>query len=114
MGPPGGPPMGPPPGGLPPPLQEGKKHPLAIASLMLGAVSIFPGCCCMYWGIPIPAVGFVLGLLAIRAIAKNPYTVGGRGLAIAGVTTSLLAILIDVIAIFYSVNDRLREFLPKP
>lgn len=64
---------------------------LAIASLVCGVVS------CMF-GIS-ALVGIVLGIIALRKAKKEPHLYGGKGLAVAGIATSVLSIIFLVLVI---------------
>jgi len=67
----------------------GQRKGLAIASLVLGVLSI-----CTFAGLGIGAlVGTILGLVALVKANSSPATHGGKGLAIAGIVTSVLSFL---------------------
>jgi len=73
---------------------------LAIASLILGIVSI-PTLGLLGVG---AITALVLGSIALKRIKKEPATYGGKGMAIAGITTSVVSLLlIAVFGIFASV-----------
>ena len=91
---PGGPMMG---GGGP------SFSPLAIASMILGILSI-PSCCC--WYSSAPPSGRVAGLV-LRGIVghgKDPQQPAGMeeggGMAIAGIVCASIGLLLDIVAIF--------------
>lgn len=58
---------------------------MAMASLILGCISLV---CCQ----PAGVVGLILGIVALNEMKTNPAK-GGRGLAIAGIATSIAALL---------------------
>jgi hypothetical protein len=119
QGPPGyGPPpgggFGPPPGGFGPPggpmMMGGqpKFTPLAIISMVLGILSI-PACCCSFFGAPFSIAGLVLGILAMGKIRSNPQMFKGGGMAIAGIVCSAVGLLLDLVAIFSTIDDNLKS-----
>ena len=59
----------------------------AVASLVLGIMGIFP---CF---IPLSIIGLILAILALNKIRKYPATVGGKGMAIAGLVLSCIGII---------------------
>lgn len=75
------------------PQQESKG--LAIASMVLGIVSIIPGWC-------IPYLPFILGLIGVIlggiSLSKKK---GGKGMAIAGLVTSIISLAIYVILLIF-------------
>jgi hypothetical protein len=100
--PPGYPPPGyPPPGGYPPqpyypapPSTNG----MAIASLVCGII----GAC--FCGIP-AVLGLVFGFMALSQINATGGTQPGRGLAVAGITISIIdLVLVALYFIFYLVG----------
>lgn len=128
-GPPGGSGYGPPAGGFgalpggfgPPPGAFGpaggppgmmvagpRFHPLAIASMILGIVAI-PSCCCWFFGSPMAGAGLLLGILALGKIRGAPQQFKGAGMAIAGIACSSFALLLDLLAIFTTMDDYVRN-----
>lgn len=76
---------------IPPPVTSG----LAIASMVCGIISL-P--LCWIWAVAgIPAV--ICGHMALKAIKNSETPVEGRGMAIAGLVTGYLAILIQILFI---------------
>jgi len=69
-------------------------EPLAIASLVLGGLSLLP----MFgWPmLPLPIAGAICGLLALRQIENFPGEKTGRGLAVAGFVLSIVLGLVGV------------------
>ena len=61
---------------------------LAVASLVLGAASLstFLG----WWLAVVPVTGIALGLIARRRIARLPRELTGKGIAVAGILTSVV------------------------
>lgn len=74
-----------------------KKQGLAIASLILGIVGLTI-CCCL--GIIPGIIGLILGIIAVSSKQQD-----GKGMAIGGIITSALAILVNIILIVALVND---------
>lgn len=78
---------------------------LAIAALILGILALLS-----FWvpflGAVLALVGLILAIVALRKISRG--TAGGRGLAIAGLITSILAliggVLISALAVFVGVE----------
>lgn len=113
FGPPGGgfgpPGMVPPPPGFGSPMGDARFHGLAIASMICGIVAIVPGCCCTYFGIPLPIASIVMGIIAVSRIKAAPYQFKGNGMAIAGIVCSSVALMWDVFAIFSTIDDEFRN-----
>ena len=79
------------------PLLSAKTSGMAIASLVLGIFGIFT---CGLTAI----VGLILGIVGLCAISKRTEQLKGKGLAIAGIITSAIAIvLIPFMAIFMAI-----------
>jgi hypothetical protein len=71
---------------------------LALASLVMGVVSLTFGICCCY-GIPFNLLGVVFGLVALSQIRQRPQLEHGQGMAIAGLVLSLLSLALAAILI---------------
>jgi hypothetical protein len=102
----GGPAFGP-PGFGPPGLGAPKVHPLAIASLVMGILSI-PLCCCSFFGVWAPIGAIVCGVLAMNKIKEAPHMFTGNGLCIAGIVTGGVGLTLDALAIFSTIDDSLK------
>jgi hypothetical protein len=85
-----------------------KFTPLAIISMVLGILSI-PACCCSFFGAPFSIAGLVLGILAMGKIRSNPQMFKGGGMAIAGIVCSAVGLLLDLVAIFSTIDDNLKS-----
>lgn len=72
-------------------VEEPKKG-LAIASMVLGIISMIAFCTCI--NIPLAIIGLILGIVYL---AKKEAVKPGKGMAIAGVITSALAIICCVV-----------------
>jgi hypothetical protein len=80
---------------MPPPLQEKRIEPLAVASFFLGIASVF---------CPIGITGLlavILGHVACRRAGKLPVLGGSRGLAIAGFSMGYLSLLVTGVILAY-------------
>jgi hypothetical protein len=69
---------------------------LAIASLVLGIVSVF----CFGFVFPVPLLAIIFGHLALERIARSGGYEQGRGLAIAGVVLGWIFIVPIVLLTF--------------
>lgn len=96
QGPPGG--WGPPPGfyGGPPPNMGGgqQTESLAIPALVCGVLGVPSGFCCSFFSIPICIAAIVLGVMSIMNINKDPARLTGKGLAIGGIVTGSVSLLL--------------------
>jgi hypothetical protein len=120
--PPGGPPgygpppgggFGPPPGGFGPPggpmMMGGPRfNPLALTSMILGILSI-PMCCCQALSVPLAIAGLVLGIIGLTKIRANPQGWKGGGMAIAGIATSSVGIILSLIGLLTTIDENLRH-----
>ena len=85
----------------PPPPVVYKTSPqqgLAIASLILGVVSITVGWCC-YFGVLTAPTSMIMGIIALGQIKNEPNKYGGRPLAIIGIATSALYFLFLILIV---------------
>ncbi|HSS19122.1 MAG TPA: DUF4190 domain-containing protein [Pyrinomonadaceae bacterium] len=82
----------------PPPYPTRPQQSLAVASLILGLVSVTLGLCC-YFGILTAPVGLVMGIVAIVQNKNEPQKYGGKGMAIAGIVTSALYFVVLVVIV---------------
>lgn len=65
---------------------------MAVASLVLGVLSL-PTFGCLFVG---AAAGVVLGIVALTRASREPAVYGGKGMAIAGIATSALSLLVAI------------------
>jgi hypothetical protein len=95
---PGQPPWLPPP---PPAYPVAPQQSLAVASLVLGIVSMTIGWCC-YFGILTAPVSVIMGIVALVQIKNEPLKYGGKGFAIGGIVTGGLyfVILVGIIILY--------------
>ena len=84
-------------------MPQQEKKGLAIASMVLGITSIVPGWC-------IPYLPFILGLIGVIlggvSLSKKQ---GGKGMAVAGLVTSIISLVIYLI-LFSVVGASLSAF----
>lgn len=93
--PPPGYPPGAYPGYQPPPPQSGSAG-LAIASMVLGILSI--PCFCVWWvSIPLAIIAIILGVVALNSVKSGQG--GGRGMAQAGLILGAIGLLLAIILI---------------
>lgn len=76
-------------------MPQKKSNGMAIASMVLGIISLLLFCI-PYFAIPASIVGLILGIISIRG-KKD-----GKGMAIAGIILSSIALLIGVLIIILS------------
>ena len=73
---------------------QSQNQTLPTVSLVLGIVSIMFACC--YGGIPFGAAALVLGFLGLKNVNENSMQYGGRSLAIGGIVTGVIGLLISL------------------
>ena len=83
-------------------------NPLAIASMVLGILSI-PACCCWFTSTPLAIGGLVLGIVSMQRIRANPAAWRGGGMAMAGIVTASVGLLLALAALFTTFDDGLRS-----
>ncbi len=88
------------------PQQQARKG-LAIASLVLGIISI-PTLGLLGVG---AIVAIVLGVIALGRIKKEPATYGGKGMAIAGIITSVVSLLLVAVFVIVAAPMLLKRSL---
>ena len=67
---------------------------LATISLVLGILGVVTICC--YGGLPLGTAAVITGVIAMNQVKKDPQEFGGRGLAIGGIITGAISLLIGV------------------
>ena len=89
----------------PPPAYPAKpQQTLALASMVLGIVSITIGWCCSF-GILTSPIALVLGIVSLVQIKNDPAKNGGKGMAISGIIMGALYILIFIaIILLYGIG----------
>jgi predicted Zn finger-like uncharacterized protein len=81
----------------PPESRKNGGNGVAIASLILGIISIFPGCCCGIFGLPLSIGAIVTGVIGMN----SP---GGRGMSVAGLTLGIISIGFAVLALILRIG----------
>lgn len=74
---------------------QGQNQTLPTVSLVLGIFAIVFICC--YGGVPLGAAALVTGYLGLKNANENPTQFGGRGLAIGGIVTGVIGLLISAL-----------------
>jgi hypothetical protein len=91
---------------------EPKYAPLAIIALVTGILSV-PSCFCSCFapGInsPLAIAALVCGIRALGQIKANPQMWKGNGMAIAGVITGGVGILLVLLAAFTQLDEQIRS-----
>jgi hypothetical protein len=72
-----------------------KSNSMAVASMVLGILSLMFCFCC--YGIPFNVLGIVFSLIALTQIRNEPERYTGKNLAVAGLVLSLLSIVLSII-----------------
>jgi hypothetical protein len=89
-----------------------KTNGMSIASMVCGILSI-PTCMCscVVPGInaPLSIIALVLGIMSMGQIKNNPQTQKGGGLAITGIITGAIGIVLALLAAFTTLDEALRE-----
>ena len=95
------------PGWIPPPppaYPVVAQQSLAVASLVLGIVSITVGWCCSF-GILTAPIALILGIVSLVQIKNDPTKYGGKGLAIGGVIMGGVYIVVfTLIIVLYGIG----------
>ena len=63
---------------------------MGIASMVLGIVGLFVSFL-PFWGLPIPIIGLILGIVGVRSESPN------RGMAIAGIVLCSISLVISIL-----------------
>ncbi|HEX5221121.1 MAG TPA: DUF4190 domain-containing protein [Verrucomicrobiae bacterium] len=66
----------------------------AVAGLVLGILSLFSFCCCA--GIPFNLLGLIFSIIGLVQVNNRPDLYSGKGMAIAGLITSALSLLLGI------------------
>ena len=81
------------------PAPAGQNKTLAIVSLVLGLVSLF----CCSWSIVLPIAAIITGFMAKSKASNDPANYGGSGLALGGIITGFVSILVGIVLIILNV-----------
>jgi hypothetical protein len=93
-----------------PMMSNEPSHGLAVASLIIGILAI-PGACCCYSSVPLGIAAIVMGFIAMNKAKESPATHGGRGLAVAGLSCGVAALVFTVLAIILGMSTQLLQRL---
>ena len=74
----------------------GSNNGMAVASMVLGIISLPTTCCCII-GLPTAITGLILGSVAMNQIKTGRYAKGSRGMALAGIWCSAIALVLMVL-----------------
>ncbi|CAA9363180.1 MAG: hypothetical protein AVDCRST_MAG72-2459 [uncultured Nocardioidaceae bacterium] len=89
--------------GYPPDLPAPATNTLALASLVSGVVAlVLAGCTCGFGGLT-GLVAFFLGATGRRRVRASEGREGGEGLALAGMITGVVAMVIGLLAVTFLV-----------
>lgn len=93
----------------------GRQQGLALASMICGIVALLG--VCVYLGVPVGLAAVVLGHLAKSKIRKQPQVYSGKGMAIAGLITGYLAVVLGAAILAFvlwiaTADPSKMEFLP--
>ncbi len=66
---------------------------LAVASMVLGIVALVSSCCFYYISLPCSVIGLIMAAVSLNG--KR----GGKGMAIAGLVTSIIALIPAIITL---------------
>lgn len=104
----------PPPGGFGPPgapfePMVPRLHPLAVTSMALGVLGL-PCCCCGVLGLPFAITALVLGIVSAGKIRSEPRAWRGSGMALAGIVTGSIGILLELVALCPEFADGWRTW----
>jgi hypothetical protein len=78
----------------PPGAAVGQNKTLAIISMICGILSI-PGMCC-WVGILLGPAGIIMGFIAKNKATADPMNYGGKGMALAGIITGAVGLLLEI------------------
>ncbi|MDQ6653379.1 MAG: DUF4190 domain-containing protein [Acidobacteriota bacterium] len=88
----------------PPAYSTAPQQSLAIASLVLGVVTMTVGWCC-YFGVLTGPIAVALGIYALVQIKNDPTRYSGKGLAIGGIVSGgLYFVFIALIILIYGLS----------
>jgi hypothetical protein len=73
---------------------QGQNQTLPTVALALGIISMLFACC--YGGIPLGAAALIVGFLGLKNVNESPMEYSGRGLAIGGIVTGVIGLLISL------------------
>ena len=100
--------LGPPGPFIEPAFEPGgaRVSPQAVASFVLGALSL-PSCCCSFIGSPMAIAAIVLGFVSLASIRRDPSAWRGSALAVLGIVVGSIGLLLQLVAFFLMFDDAL-------
>jgi hypothetical protein len=75
--------------------------------MILGILSL-PCCCCGFLGAPLALGAVVTGFVGLDRIQRDPQSWRGGAMAIAGIATGGLGLVLELAACFMAFDDALR------
>jgi hypothetical protein len=88
-----------------------KTNGLAVASLVMGIISVTCGLCC--YGFPFNLLAIIFSLIALSQIKSDPISQQGRGMALAGLVLAILSIIVSVTLLLLGVALQGTDFWKK-
>jgi hypothetical protein len=64
---------------------------------VLGLVGLFTSFCCTLFGLPLPILAIALGIFSFLNISKRPRELTGQPLAIGGIASGAVSLLLMII-----------------
>ena len=88
-----------------------RKHPLGLASFIVGTVALIPSCCFCFMGVPglLGVVAVVLGAVALHQMKQSPTTYEPSNFPITGIVLGALAALISFGLLTATVINAIRS-----
>ena len=81
-------------------VPKNRTHPMAIAGMICGIISLPMTCCC--YGFPFNILGLVFSIIGLVQTKKNPHE-EGRGMAIAGLICAGLSLLSIIVLLIFGI-----------
>jgi hypothetical protein len=75
--------------------------------VVLGVLSL-PCCCCGFLGAPLAMTALATGLVGMDRIRRDPRSWRGGVLAVIGIATASLGLILQLLAAFMAFDDSLR------
>lgn len=85
---------------------QGQNQTLPTVALVLGILSVVLACC--YGGVPLGLGAVITGFMGLSNSNKDPMQYGGRGMAIAGLITGGVGILITIVIFILAVIGNMQ------
>lgn len=70
---------------------------VALISMIAGILGLPASCCCNCFSVPFAITAIVMGIIALRQFRATPYRFTGKGMAIAGLTCGILALVLSIV-----------------